>query len=284
LGIRGAAPQASTGALTFEQFKQMGSAKELSAEDQGVLADMRKRVDSKLKSAEGQKDTAGYDALMMAGLAMMGGNSLADGIAKAAQVGGPTYLAGKKEAAKAIDTAQDAQLAFDKYRMDLRRGDEKAAQSSFKNYMDYTTDLKKIDATLTAASISAQSRQGITPLKLAQLVNNDKEVATAAASLKAAQDRGYQPDIDIAQTRFNMTRDAAESRYQKLMGGGDVSKDPTSTDAPAIGAIMDGYKFKGGGDVSKDPTSTDAPAIGAIMDGYKFKGGNPSDKANWEKA
>jgi len=122
--------------------------------------------------------------------------------------------------------------------------------------MDYTTDLKKIDATLTAASISAESRQGITPLKLAQLVNNDKEVATAAASLKAARDRGYQPDIDIAQTRFNMTRDAAESRYQKLMGGGDASK---------------------------DPTSTDAPAIGAIMDGYKFKGGNPSDKANWEK-
>lgn len=29
--------------------------------------------------------------------------------------------------------------------------------------------------------------------------------------------------------------------------------------------------------------SRGAPAIGTIMDGYKFKGGNPADKANWEK-
>jgi hypothetical protein len=28
---------------------------------------------------------------------------------------------------------------------------------------------------------------------------------------------------------------------------------------------------------------TGAPAVGTVMQGYRFKGGNPADKNNWEK-
>ena len=31
------------------------------------------------------------------------------------------------------------------------------------------------------------------------------------------------------------------------------------------------------------PAAGAAPAVGTIMQGYRFKGGNPSDKNNWEK-
>ena len=30
-------------------------------------------------------------------------------------------------------------------------------------------------------------------------------------------------------------------------------------------------------------SSGKVPAVGAVMNGYKFKGGNPADKNNWEK-
>jgi len=31
------------------------------------------------------------------------------------------------------------------------------------------------------------------------------------------------------------------------------------------------------------PAAGAAPAVGTIMQGYRFKGGNPADKNNWEK-
>ena len=33
----------------------------------------------------------------------------------------------------------------------------------------------------------------------------------------------------------------------------------------------------------KPTTTLNAPAVGTVKDGYKFKGGNPADKNNWEK-
>ncbi len=32
------------------------------------------------------------------------------------------------------------------------------------------------------------------------------------------------------------------------------------------------------------PAAPNAPQVGAIEDGHRFKGGNPNDKANWEQA
>ena len=142
-----AQPTAGTGmGVTFDQFRQMASQVEPNPEDQAVLADMQKRVQDRLGRAEGREDKSIYDAMMMAGLAMMGGNSLADGLAKAAQVGGATYFASRKETEKAIADAENAELAFNKYKMELRRGDEEAAAKMFNNYQKYVIDLKQLDA------------------------------------------------------------------------------------------------------------------------------------------
>jgi hypothetical protein len=235
LGIRGAAP---TSRLTFDQFKAMSSQVEPNAEDQAVLADMRKRVDSRLKSAEGQKDTAAYDAIMMAGLAMMGGNSLADGIAKAAQVGGPTYLAGKKEATKAVNAAQDAQLAFDKYRMDLRRGDEEAARKNFNNYLGYTTDLAKIDATLSAATIRSgvggvDGKDAIRMEKDIEYIIRNKfgDLEAQASMIKDAKER----NTALAQIKIDRKNEEARLRSQAgLPTGAPGPKQNTSNDRASL--------------------------------------------------
>jgi len=78
-------------ASSFEQFKAMIPKGEMDPAQKAILSDMQTRLADKIQRAEGQENTAMYDALLTAGLAMMGGTSLADGIARAAQTGGATY-------------------------------------------------------------------------------------------------------------------------------------------------------------------------------------------------
>jgi len=143
-GKRQDAPQ--SGSMTFEQFRQMGSQVEPNPETNALLADMQKRLESRFASAEDQAGKSKYEAIMLAGLAMMGGNSLADGIARAAQTGGAAYMASKKDAQKALNEAENAEIAFRKYQIELRNGNEKAAQEQFNNYQNYMLKLKQIDA------------------------------------------------------------------------------------------------------------------------------------------
>jgi hypothetical protein len=54
--------------------------------------------------------------------------------------------------------------------------------------------------------------------------------------------------------------------------------------------VLDRVKtWTDGGEYSKHPQKiqgklpSNAPEVGAVVDGYRFKGGNPADRANWEK-
>jgi hypothetical protein len=165
-----AAPTATQGAtpsfanMSFDQWRQMGSQVAQDPADLEVLADMKARVDSRMARAESQENTAKFDAILMAGLAMMGGTSLADGIARAAQTGGATFLAGKKDAAKAVDAAEDAELAFNKYKLALRKGDEDSARKDFAGFMSYAAKMADIDVTreVGLARASAVNRSSAT--------------------------------------------------------------------------------------------------------------------------
>jgi hypothetical protein len=132
---------------TWDAYRQMASEVQVRPEDQAILDDMRSRLEGKFSRAETQSDKSKYEAIFMAGLAMMGGNSLADGIARAAQAGGATYMASSKEARKAMDAAEDAELAFNKYQMEYRKGNRDSAEKSLNNFMDNILKLKQIDAT-----------------------------------------------------------------------------------------------------------------------------------------
>ena len=158
-GIAQARP--STGIMSYEDWQKQAASKGLSDEDNAVLKDMRDRITKRMERAGKAEDTAKYDAIMMAGLAMMGGTSLADGIAKAAQVGGATYMQGRDKAAKALEAAEETELAFNKYKLELAKGNKKEAREAFGDYMKYLTDFKKMDTTLEAARIQASARTGV---------------------------------------------------------------------------------------------------------------------------
>jgi len=189
--------------MSFDQWRQMGSQVAQDPADLEVLADMKARVDSKMARAEGQENTAKFDAILMAGLSMMGGTSLADGIARAAQTGGATFLAGKQKAAKAVDAAEDAELAFNKYRMELRKGDEKAAQSAFESYMGYTAKMAQIGVTERVGMARAKDANGFDAQDIDTAVSRDPRVTAAAAA--------------VGKVLNPKDRPAAEDKLAKLM-------------------------------------------------------------------
>ena len=157
--------------MSFDQWRQVSSQYVQSPEDAAVLADMKARVDARKERAEGRESSAIYDALLMGGLAMMSGTSFAEGLAKAAQTGGATFLAGKQGAAKAIDAAEDAELAFNQYKMSVRKGDEKAAQSAFESYMNYRAKMEQIGAARDVSLAKAQPKP-LTPQQVLSMRTN----------------------------------------------------------------------------------------------------------------
>lgn len=142
-----------------QQYERIGKFGEVGEKEQSLLTDMQKRLESRMERAEKGKDTAIYDAILMGGLAMMGGRTLAEGIAKAAQTGGATFMAGSKEANKAINEAEAAELAFRKYQIELDKGREEKAERQFDNYVKHAIELEKIGAMY--ASKAAGSAGGI---------------------------------------------------------------------------------------------------------------------------
>jgi hypothetical protein len=145
-GIMQASQVATPSVSAFDQFKASIPRGEMEPAQQTLLKDMQARLEEKMGRAEGQENTSIYDALLTAGLAMMGGTSLADGIARAAQTGGATFLAGKKDAQKAVETAENAEIAFRQYEMEVMKGNDKAAADLFDKFNKNIIDLKQIDA------------------------------------------------------------------------------------------------------------------------------------------
>lgn len=51
---------------------------------------------------------------------------------------------------------------------------------------------------------------------------------------------------------------------------------------PAVGEIVDGYRFNGG-DPNTESSWSKGPKAGDVVDGYMFRGGDPNDKNSWGK-
>lgn len=156
-GIAAAAP---SGPMSYEQWQQQAAPKGFSESDNAVLNDMRSRIMQKMERAGKQSDRAIYDSMMMAGLAMMSGNSFADGLMKAAQAGGATFMSSKDKASKAMEAAEDAELSFTKYKMALERNDRKESADMFKDYQTHLTKLAEIAGRERVAQIQAGARGG----------------------------------------------------------------------------------------------------------------------------
>jgi hypothetical protein len=130
----------------------------LDPEEKAVLANMEARTLKRLSRAETQEKGVMNEAFIAAGLAMMGGLNLADGVRRAAESGGKQYFASKAEARKAIDKAEDAQDAFDQYRVALKQGNKKLANEMYGTfYKSYTDYVGKIQAAGISAGASLEN-------------------------------------------------------------------------------------------------------------------------------
>jgi hypothetical protein len=161
-GIAGAGmARSGAGAIptTFEEYQnQINQAVRRSPEDQKLLDDMQNRVKTRMERATKQEDTAKYDAIMMAGLAMMGGKSFAEGLSLAAQAGGASYMSGKANARKAMEAAEEADMSFQKYKIALDRNDKKEAGDAYKDFSSSVLKLQEIQSKY--AAIGAQRAEG----------------------------------------------------------------------------------------------------------------------------
>lgn len=273
-----AAPQARAGIMqaskaaapmTYEEWQKQAAPKGVSAEDQAVLDDMKSRVDQRISRAGKTEDVAKYDAIMMAGLAMMSGTSLADGIAKAAQVGGATFMQGKDKAAKAMDAAEEADMAFQKYRLELSKGNKKEARESFSDFMSYSAKLAEIAGRERIAQIQAGARGGDGAPnfgKVQTMLNGNKDYTAALAETKAAQERMASLSAIPNSPQYKEAKAAAEAAQAKV---NNIRNNFFSTQPPEIQAMA--QQIYGGGGASTPPPAVPVPSSKAdLVKGQRY--------------
>jgi hypothetical protein len=147
----------------------------LDPEDKATLANMQARTEKRLRRAEGQEKNVMNDAFVSAGLAMMSGLNLSDGIKRAAEAGGKQYFSSQAEARKAIDKAEEAQDAFDQYRTALKQGNKKLANEMYGTFFKSYAD---VYGKVTAAGITAGAHDRSTAEnRAARLQMHDTETA-----------------------------------------------------------------------------------------------------------
>jgi hypothetical protein len=147
----------------------------LDPEDKATLANMQARTEKRLRRAEGQEKNVMNDAFVSAGLAMMSGLNLSDGIKRAAEAGGKQYFSSQAEARKAIDKAEEAQDAFDQYRTALKQGNKKLANEMYGTFFKSYAD---VYGKVTAAGITAGAHDRSTAEnRAARLQMHDTEIA-----------------------------------------------------------------------------------------------------------
>jgi hypothetical protein len=189
----------------------------LDPEEKAVLANMEARTLKRLSRAETQEKGVMNEAFVAAGLAMMGGLNLADGVRRAAESGGKQYFASKAEARKAIDKAEDAQDAFDQYRVALKQGNKKLANEMYGTfYKSYTDYIGKIQA----AGISA----GASDRRLAEEINARKEMQqNTLADRQLARDQQmliHQQNVQVHKDDFAARMAQTNNvKAQTLMAG-----------------------------------------------------------------
>jgi hypothetical protein len=186
----------------------------LDPEEKAVLANMEARTLKRLSRAETQEKGVMNEAFVAAGLAMMGGLNLADGVRRAAESGGKQYFASKAEARKAIDKAEEAQDSFDQYRVALKQGNKKLANEMYGTfYKSYTDYVGKIQA----AGISAGAS-----------LENAKATREATAEYRAQESRRHDLDRDATMQRhrenINANREQFDIRMQELGNTRDIQR------------------------------------------------------------
>ena len=154
----GKAAPSPAGLGSFADFKsRIADEAKLSPEDQAQLDKQRQRADAKVARAANQESNVVNQSLMQGFLAMMGGRTMAEGVAKAAEKFGNTYATADQAAKAATEKAAEAQDAQSQYEMALKRGDKKLAADMVEKYDKISIDKYKADLDYSAKTAATSA-------------------------------------------------------------------------------------------------------------------------------
>jgi hypothetical protein len=154
----------------------VAKAAELDPEDKAVLADLQKRTERRMQRAEKQERGVMSEAMIAGGIAMMGGLNLSDGVRRMAEAGGKQYFSSQAEARKAIEKADEAQDAFDQYKLSFKQGNKKLAAEMYGKYyntvMDYKGKIESAAMTSGASMANAKAQQDANAIRQAEVTRS----------------------------------------------------------------------------------------------------------------
>ena len=142
---------------------------------------------------------------------------------------------------------------------------------------------------LRVAQIGAQDRDQLMgrakalmaadPTKKMTLEEAMKRASTAAGATQMESSsvrdiKGYQDALEKINTRYQYADNKSEYGKRQL-----IKRDQELADLKAL----HGIPAQGINTLPSASPSGTVPAVGTVMEGYKFKGGNPRDQNNWEK-
>ena len=166
---------------------------------------------------------------------------------------------------------------------DVNKSDDEARRLA----ADAVMKQKELDNRLQTARIGqhdnlmsrAQALMAADPTKKMTLEEAMKRAAMAAGAtqLESTDARRSKSYIDA--------KEKIDTRFQHLINDTPYGKKQKALYDKAITDLNESMGVSGGG-INTLPgagSSGTVPAVGTVMEGYRFKGGNPRDQNNWEK-
>jgi hypothetical protein len=187
---------------SFADFKaKVADESQMSPEDKAALAVMRQRTEGRTERADKMQNNVMNQSFLQGFLAMMGGRTLAEGVALAASKFGSTYATADQAAQAAKEKAEDAKDAHAQYEMALKRGDKKLAADMLEKYEKIAADRDKasLEHTAKMAQVGATNAGTLATKQYTALTSANNALTTAVAKRdaeKTAVEKSMQKSYD----------------------------------------------------------------------------------------
>jgi hypothetical protein len=190
----------------------------------------------------------------------------------------------RSEARRAQEAAERMALDREKQAFDVRKYTEEPQRQEY---------LLRLQAKLARENRPPSDQEKL--IMRATLGMSDKEIAEFSKDLLFNRGRGAGADgrpsfadyQKMVQDRLDRVTDRDRKEIGAALGRKPTEKDIRDAITTEVRTELENEfgagLFKGQGGRGSTPSTKTPPAVGTVMEGYKFKGGDPSKQENWEK-
>lgn len=190
----------------------------------------------------------------------------------------------RSEARRAQEAAERMALEREKQAFDVRKYTEEPQRQEY---------LLRLQAKLARENRPPSDQEKL--IMRATLGMSDNEIAEFSKDLLLNRGRGAGADgrpsfadyQRMVQDRLDRVTDRDRKEIGAALGRKPTEKDIRDAITTEVRNELESEfgvgLFKGQGGRGSTPSTKTPPAVGTVMEGYKFKGGDPSKQENWEK-